>query len=109
MYKYLKRSEELWQKAKECAELKEAGFFDEKSYMDRQLKIRDIKTKVTITPDEARQRAIARKRAQGRAVFAFLRREEPEIFKGWKPERNAAGEWRWVEADFFDEFVAKWR
>ena len=93
---------------KDCKELNEAGFFDADSDKDTKIKIRDTKTGDTITDEEARQRAVARKRAQGRAVFAFLRREEPELFKGWEPERDAVGEWHWVEADFFDEFVTKW-
>jgi hypothetical protein len=108
MYNYIKRSTPLWQKAKDCDELKDAGFFGSNSPIDRQIKIRDTKTGDTITDDEARERAVARKRAQGRSVFAFLRREDPDLFKGWKPERDAAGKWHWVEADFFDEFVTKW-
>jgi hypothetical protein len=61
-----------------------------------------------LTDDEARKRAVARKRAQGQAVFAFLKREDPELFEGWEPEQDAAGEWHWVEVDFFDELAAKW-
>jgi hypothetical protein len=97
----------LWHKANDCTELKESGFFNINGSTDTQVKIRNRKTGVT--DNEARKRAIARKRAQGRAVFAFLRREEPDLFKGWKPEQDAAGDWHWVEADFFEEFMAKWR
>ena len=98
----------LRQKAKECDELKDSGFFTGKTYQDQTVKLRQ-KNGVTITEEEARKLAIARKRAMALAVFAFLKREEPGFFKGWETQRDAAGNWKWVEADFYDEFVAKWR